>query len=143
MASLGRPERPTSGSGGTERATILHLAAVATSWGVLGNCWLRETESDSARGRHRRGCAEKTGKKRPWKSLRYFHFSHSFKNNQLDDRDHFSENPKASVASLRGLIRSPRNIDRHPSGMLIGFTGIPSTAYVTNRANAEPSLLTL
>ena len=46
---------------------------------------------------------EKTGKKRPWKSLRDFHFSHSF-NNKLDDHDHFSENPTASVASLRGLI---------------------------------------
>jgi len=47
---------------------------------------------------------EKPGKKRPWKSLRDFHFSHSFNNNKLDDRDHFLENPTASVASLRRLI---------------------------------------
>jgi hypothetical protein len=47
---------------------------------------------------------EKTGTKRPWKSLRDFHFSHSFNNNKLDDRDHFQQNAKASVASLRGLI---------------------------------------
>jgi len=47
---------------------------------------------------------EKTGKKRPWKSLRDFHFPHSFNNNKLDDRDHFLQNPTASVASLRLLI---------------------------------------
>jgi hypothetical protein len=69
---------------------------------------------------------EKTGKKRPWKSLRDFHFSHSFINNKLDDRDHFQQNAKTSVASLRGLIGSSRNIDRHQSGMLIGFPGIPT-----------------
>jgi hypothetical protein len=67
---------------------------------------------------------EKTGKKRPWKSLRDFHFSHSF-NNKLDDRDHFQQNAKTSVASLRGLIASSRNIDRHQRGMLIDFIGIP------------------
>jgi hypothetical protein len=49
---------------------------------------------------------EKTGKERPWKSLRDSHFSHSFNNNKLDDRDHFLENPSASVASLRRLITS-------------------------------------
>jgi len=49
---------------------------------------------------------EKTGKERPWKSLRDFHFSHSFNNNKLDDHDHFLENPSASVASLRRLITS-------------------------------------
>src|SRR5713226_8573184 len=69
---------------------------------------------------------EKTGKKRPWKSLRDFHFSHSFNNNKLDDRDHFQQNAKTSVASLRGLIGSSRNVDRHHSGMLIDFIGIPS-----------------
>jgi hypothetical protein len=69
---------------------------------------------------------EKTGIKRPWKSLRDFHFSHSFNNNKVDDRDHFQQNAKTSVASLRGLIGSSRNIDRHQSGMLIAFTGIPS-----------------
>jgi len=46
------------------------------------------------------------GQERPWKSLRDFHFSHSFNNNKLDDRDHFLENPFASVASLRRLIGS-------------------------------------
>jgi hypothetical protein len=55
-----------------------------------------------------------------------FHFSHSFNNNKLDDRDHFQQNAKTSVASLRGLIGSSRNIDRHHSGMLIDFIGIPT-----------------
>jgi len=68
---------------------------------------------------------EKTGEKRPWKSLRDFHFSHSFNNNKLDDRDHFQQNAKTSVASLRGLIGSSRNLDRHHSGTLIDFIGIP------------------
>jgi hypothetical protein len=49
---------------------------------------------------------EKTGKERPWKSLRDSHFSHSVNNNKLDDPDHFLENPSASVASLRPLIGS-------------------------------------
>ena len=69
---------------------------------------------------------EKTGIKRPWKSLRDFHFSHSFNNNKLDDRDHFQQNAKTSVASLRGLIGPSRNIDRHQSGMLIDFIGTPN-----------------
>src|SRR5260370_3270026 len=69
---------------------------------------------------------EKTGKKRPWKSQERFPLSHSFNNNKLDDRDHFQQNAKTSVASLRGLIGSSRNIDRHHSGMLIGFIGIPN-----------------
>jgi hypothetical protein len=69
---------------------------------------------------------EKTGEKRPWKSLRDSHFSHSFNNNKLDDRDHFQQNAKTSVASLRGLIGSSRNVDRHHSGMLIDFIGIAS-----------------
>jgi len=51
---------------------------------------------------------------------------HKVNNNKLDDRDHFQQNAKTSVASLRGLIGSSRNIDRHHSGMLIGFIGIPS-----------------
>jgi hypothetical protein len=40
------------------------------------------------------------GKQRPWKSLRDSHFSDSCNNNKLllDDRDHFLENPTASVA---------------------------------------------
>ena len=50
-----------------------------------------------------------------------FHFPHSSNNNKLslDDRDHFQQNAKTSVASLRGLIGSSRNIDQHQSGMLI------------------------
>jgi hypothetical protein len=70
---------------------------------------------------------EKTGKKRPWKSQERFPLSHSSNNNKLslDDRDHFQQNAKTSVASLRGLIGSSRNIDRHQSGMLIDFIGIP------------------
>ena len=55
-----------------------------------------------------------------------FHFSHSFNNNKLDDRDHFQQNAKTSVASLRGLIGSSRNVDRHHSGILIDFIGIPT-----------------
>jgi hypothetical protein len=64
--------------------------------------------------RRAKGC----GKAAPWKPLetgvptalgnpakaRDSHFSHSFNNNKLDDRDHFLENATASVASLRGLI---------------------------------------
>jgi hypothetical protein len=69
---------------------------------------------------------EKTGEKRPWKSQERFPLSHSYNNNKLDDRDHFQQNAKTSVASLRGLIGSSRNIDRHHSGMLIDFIGIPS-----------------
>jgi hypothetical protein len=69
---------------------------------------------------------EKTGEKRPWKSQERFPLSHSFNNNKLDDRDHFQQNAKTSVASLRGLIGSSRNTDRHHSGMLIDFIGIPN-----------------
>jgi len=69
---------------------------------------------------------EKTGEKRPWKSQERFPLSHSFNNNKLDDRDHFQQNAKTSVASLRGLIGSSRNIDWHHSGMLIAFIGIPN-----------------
>ena len=67
---------------------------------------------------------EKTGKKRPWKSLRDFHFSHSFNNNKLDDRDHFLQNAKTSVASLRRLITPTRNADHDQPGTLINFIGI-------------------
>jgi hypothetical protein len=69
---------------------------------------------------------QKLWKKRPWKSQERFPLSHSSNNNKLDDRDHFQQNAKTSVASLRGLIGSSRNIDRHHSGMLIDFIGIPS-----------------
>jgi hypothetical protein len=49
---------------------------------------------------------EKTGKKRPWKSQERFPLFHSSNNNKLslDDRDHFLQNAKTSVASLRLLI---------------------------------------
>jgi hypothetical protein len=67
---------------------------------------------------------EKTGRKRPWKSLRDFHFSHSFNNNKLDDRDHFLQNAKTSVASLRRLITPSRNADHDQPGILITFIGI-------------------
>src|SRR5213594_2460267 len=70
---------------------------------------------------------EKTGERRPWKSQERFPLSHSFNNNKLDDRDHFQQNAKTSVASLRGLIGSSRNTDRHHSGMLIDFIGIPKS----------------
>jgi hypothetical protein len=80
---------------------------------------------------------EKTGEKRPWKSQERFPLSHSFNNNKLDDRDHFQQNAKTSVASLRGLIGSSRNIDRHHSGMLIDFIGIPTNfkniKFITDR----------
>jgi hypothetical protein len=69
---------------------------------------------------------EKAGERRPWKSQERFPLSHSFNNNKLDDRDHFQQTAKTSVASLRGLIGSSRNLDRHHSGMLIAFIGIPS-----------------
>ncbi len=44
----------------------------------------------------------------------------------LDDRDHFLQNPPASVASLRRLITSLRNADHDQPGILITFTGIPT-----------------
>src|SRR2546430_12813380 len=69
---------------------------------------------------------EKPCERRPWKSQERFPLSHSFNNNKLDDRDHFQQNAKTSVASLRGLIGSSRNTDRHHSGMLIDFIGIPT-----------------
>src|SRR6202035_2844713 len=43
----------------------------------------------------------------------------------LDDRDHFMQNPPASVASLRRLITSLRNADHDQPGIPITFTGIP------------------
>jgi len=68
----------------------------------------------------------KDGQRTPLEIASRFPLSHSFNNNKLDDRDHFQQNAKTSVASLRGLIGSSRNIDRHHSGMLIGFIGIPT-----------------
>ncbi len=60
------------------------------------------------RGKLNQSAGEKLWKRRAENALGNrrsdFHFSHSFNNNKLDDRDHFSENPKASVASLRRLI---------------------------------------
>ena len=51
---------------------------------------------------------EKPGQHRPWKSQERFPLSHGSgdDNLSLDDRDHFLENPTASVASLRRLITS-------------------------------------
>jgi hypothetical protein len=60
-----------------------------------------------------------------WKRRAKSALSHS-SNNKLDDRDHFQQTAKTSVASLRGLIGSSRNLDRHHSGMLIDFIGIPT-----------------
>ena len=77
---------------------------------------------------------EKTGTKRPWKSLRDFHFSHSFNNNKLDDRDHFLQNAKTSVASLRRLITPTRNADHDQPGTLITFIGIRTKGSVAFRA---------
>jgi hypothetical protein len=84
--------------------------------------------------------AKSCGKAAPWKPLESgvptalgnpatdagFPLSPSFNTNKLDDRDHFQQNTKTSVASLRELIGSSRNIDRHHSGMLIDFIGIPT-----------------
>jgi hypothetical protein len=67
---------------------------------------------------------EKTGRKRPWKSQERFPLSHSFNNNKLDDRDHFLQNAKTSVASLRRLITPTRNADHDQPGTLIIFIGI-------------------
>src|ERR1700692_1651650 len=56
-----------------------------------------------------RKAVEEPGKRRPWKSQERVPLSHSFgddDNLSLDDRDHFLENPTASVASLRRLITS-------------------------------------
>jgi len=56
-----------------------------------------------------------------------FHFSHSFNNNKLDDRNHFLQNAKTSVASLRRLITPTRNADHDQPGTLIIFIGIRTT----------------
>jgi len=53
-----------------------------------------------------------------------FHFSHSFNNNKLDDRNHFLQNAKTSVASLRRLITPTRNADHDQPGTLIISIGI-------------------
>ena len=42
----------------------------------------------------------------------------------LDDRDHFLQNAKTSVASLRRLITPSRNADHDQPGTLITFIGI-------------------
>ena len=57
-----------------------------------------------------------------------FHFSHSFNNNKLDDRNHFLQNAKTSVASLRRLITPTRNADHDQPGTLITFIGIRISA---------------
>ncbi|HXN24147.1 MAG TPA: hypothetical protein VOA41_15505 [Candidatus Dormibacteraeota bacterium] len=70
---------------------------------------------------------EKPGKKRPWKSLRDSHFptATAATTLSLDDRDHFLQDPPASVASLRRLITSIRNADHDQPGIPITFAGIP------------------
>jgi len=61
-----------------------------------------------------------------------FHFSHSFNNNKLDDRNHFLQNAKTS-ASLRRLITNP-NADHDQPGTLIIFIGIRSKSSVAVEA---------
>src|SRR5882724_6960986 len=68
----------------------------------------------------------KDGRKAPLEIPSGFPLFAQLQQQQLDDRDHFQQNAKTSVASLRGLIGSSRNIDRHHSGMLIAFIGIPN-----------------
>jgi hypothetical protein len=77
---------------------------------------------------------EKTGTNRPWKSQERFPLSHSF-NNKLDDRNHFLQNAKTSVASLRRLITPTRNADHDQPGTLITFIGI-RTNFVSLRSQA-------
>jgi hypothetical protein len=48
----------------------------------------------------------KDGQRTPLEIASRFPLSHSVNNNKLDDRDHFLQNPFASVASLRRLITS-------------------------------------
>ena len=72
-----------------------------------------------------------------------FHFSHSFNNNKLDDRNHFLQNAKTSVASLRRLITPTRNADHDQPGTLIIFIGIRNRtkffqAARENRGTARP-----
>jgi len=83
---------------------------------------------------------EKTGTKRPWKSQERFPLSHSF-NNKLDDRNHFLQNAKTSVASLRRLITPTRNADRDQPGTLITFIGIRSKALVLRTPRGKSARL--
>jgi hypothetical protein len=86
---------------------------------------------------------EKTGKKRPWKSQERFPLSHSSNNNKvsLDDRDHFLQNAKTSVASLRRLITPSRNADHDQPGILITFIGIRSFSKFFIGFTAAPPIL--
>ena len=56
--------------------------------------------------RRRAKSCGKDGQRTPLEIASRFPLSHSFNNNKLDDRDHFLQNPTASVASLRPLIGS-------------------------------------
>jgi len=47
----------------------------------------------------------------------------------LDEVEQFTENQKASVASLRRCSPSARNGVRLPSGMLFSLAGIPTLTY--------------
>jgi hypothetical protein len=77
--------------------------------------------------RQARSCG-KDGQKAPLEIASRFPLSHSSGDDDpifiLDDHDHFSENPKASVASLRRLITPIRNADHDQPGTLITFIGI-------------------
>jgi len=77
--------------------------------------------------RQARSCG-KDGQKAPLEIASRFPLSHSSGDDEplfiLDDHDHFSENPKASVASLRRLITPIRNADHDQLGTLITFIGI-------------------
>ncbi|PYT28763.1 MAG: hypothetical protein DMG58_17815, partial [Acidobacteria bacterium] len=68
-----------------------------------------------------------------------FHFSHSFNNNKLDDRNHFLQNAKTSVASLRRLITPTRNADHDQPGTLIIFIGIRKTQHELDFVDINPN----
>jgi hypothetical protein len=85
--------------------------------------------------RQARSCG-KDGQKAPLEIASRFPLSHSSGDDEplfiLDDHDHFSENPKASVASLRRLITPIRNADHDQLGTLITFIGIRKFATHTS-----------
>src|SRR5437762_13377860 len=83
----------------------------------------------------------KDGRKAPLESQERFPLSHSFNNNKLDDRDHFLQNAKTSVASLRRLITPTRNADHDQPGTLITFIGIRKK--LENRDSFGDSLVTM
>ena len=84
---------------------------------------------------------KRRAKKRPWKSQERFPLSHSSNNNKLslDDRDHFLQNAKTSVASLRRLITPSRNADHDQPGILITFIGIRNRRFASSNLAREPT----